>query len=179
MNALQRQMVHGAMVRLAQGDRDAFGTVFEELWPHLLTFVRRAVPGRPDAEDLAQQTLLKIFARISDFDTSRDGVAWAFGIAVYEVKTLRRQFQRRREVGTEGLANREVEADPSPEARAIQGDLLRALGDAMGELSFADRAVLVPHGNDEPAVAGTAAAWRKRRQRALERLRAAWRKRHA
>src|SRR5579859_2507481 len=104
MNALQRRTVHGAMVRLAEGDRVAFDTVFAGLWPELLAFVRRAMPGHPDAEDLAQQTLLKIFFRISEFDTSRDGVAWAFGIAIYEVRTCRRTRQRRREVAADAVA---------------------------------------------------------------------------
>src|SRR5580765_7819350 len=98
MNAAQRRAVHEAMVRLAKGDRSAFDAVFVGLWSEILSFVRHALPGDLDAEDLAQQTLLKIFFRISDFDVTRDGAAWAFGIAMYEVRTLRRQRQRRREV---------------------------------------------------------------------------------
>src|SRR5262249_1951892 len=91
MNALRRRTGHEAMVRLAEGDRGAFDAVFAGLWPELLAFVRSAMPGHPDAEDLAQQTLLKIFFRISELDTTRDGVAWAFGIAIFEVRTLRRK----------------------------------------------------------------------------------------
>src|ERR1043166_8333585 len=106
MNPLQRRTVHAAMVRLAEGDRGAFDVVFAGLWPDLLAFVRSAMSGHPDAEDLAQQTLLKIFFRISDFDTTRDGVAWAFGIAIYEVQTLRRTRGRRRGGGGDGRSNR-------------------------------------------------------------------------
>src|SRR6516225_12501328 len=114
MNAPQRNAVHRAMVRLAEGDRGAFDAVFAGLWPELLVFVRSAMAGDPEAEDLAQQTLQKIFFRISDFDTSRDGVAWAFGIAIYEVRTLRRKRQRRREIAADA-AGRTVDARPSPE----------------------------------------------------------------
>jgi RNA polymerase sigma-70 factor (ECF subfamily) len=176
MNAFQRRTVHSAMVRLAEGQRAAFDAVFSGLWPELLSFVRRAMPGYPDAEDVAQQTLLKIFFRIAEFDTSRDGVAWAFGIAIYEVRTLRRQRQRRKEVSVDPGAPA-ADRSPSPELLLIETDLRHALGDALGELTEGDRAVLLPGGAMDGTV--SPAAWRKRRQRALERLRAAWRNRDA
>lgn len=175
MNDRQRTQVHEAMVRLAHGDRDAFPIVFDGLWPHLLRFVRRATAGHPDSEDLAQQALLKLFARISDFDVTQDGVAWAFGIAAYEVRTLRKQILRRRETGVEGAF---VAAGPSPEHSAITGDLHEALLEVLGELSPREREMLLGEATNESGSV-TAATWRKRRQRALEKLRAVWSKRHA
>jgi RNA polymerase sigma-70 factor (ECF subfamily) len=176
MNAPQRKGVHRAMVRLAEGDRGAFDAVFAGLWPELLVFVRSAMAGDPEAEDLAQRTLQKIFFRISEFDTSRDGVAWAFGIAIYEVRTLRRKRQRRKEVSADS-ASVAADRSPSPEALLIETDLRRALTESLGELTDADRAVLLPGETAGTDVAP--AAWRKRRQRALERLRTVWRNRNA
>ena len=173
----QRRHIHAAMVRLAHGDRDAFGLVFNGLWPHVHGFVMRAMPDHPDAEDLAQQTLLKIFARISDFDTGRDGVAWAFGIASYEIKTLRRQVQRRREVPDAEAMDRPA-LESTPEQLAIDRNLRAALIAALGELTAADRAALLDEGPEDSSSISPS-AWRKRRQRALDRLRAVWRKRHA
>jgi len=164
------------MVRLAEGHRAAFDAVFAGLWPELLAFVRRAMPGQADAEDLAQQTLLKIFFRISEFDTSRDGVAWAFGIAIYEVRTLRRRRQRRKEIDVDP-AVATADGSPSPEMQVIETDLRRALTEALGVLTETDRAVLLPM--QDVVVGVSPAAWRKRRQRALERLRAVWRSRDA
>lgn len=167
------------MVRLADGDRDAFEGVFDALWPELLAFMRRAMPGFPDAEDSAQQTLLKVFSRISEFDTTRDGVAWAFGIAAYEVKTRRRQVQRRREVGDAPAEDSLADRARSPEQLLLESDLNRALIGALGELSAADRAVLLSADRDASADPITDAARRKRRQRAVERLRAIWSKLYA
>jgi RNA polymerase sigma-70 factor (ECF subfamily) len=163
------------MVRLADGDREAFTCVFEELWPEVLGFVRRVVPTPSDAEDVAQQALMKVFFRIAEFDTQRDGIAWAFGIAAFEIKTLRRRTQRRREVAEPG---REA-PDParSPEQVVLDEELDRALLSALGELSSSDRATLML--SDGSAVTITDAARRKRRQRALERLRAIWRRLYA
>jgi RNA polymerase sigma factor (sigma-70 family) len=176
MNVSQRRRVHEAMVQLAEGRRAAFDVVFTGLWPDLLSFVRRAMSGDPDADDLAQQTLLKIFFRISEFDTSRDGVAWAFGIAIYEVRTLRRKNQRRKEVVVDAVLPA-IDRGPSPETLLIEAELRQALSDALGELTESDRAVLLP--GDDGSVNVAPATWRKRRQRALERLRAVWRSRDA
>jgi len=176
MNGPQRRSINDAMVRLAQGDRAAFDAVFSGLWPGLLTFVRGAMPGHPDAEDLAQQTLLRIFFRISEFDVTRDGVAWAFGIAIYEVKTLRRKRFRRREVSA-ASAGEAAGTDRTPEDMLIESDLHRALRLSLGDLTDADRTVLRPDAAAPDTVSAT--AWRKRRQRAVDRLRAIWRSRHA
>jgi len=175
MTAPQRRAVHEAMVRLANGDRAAFDAVFSGLWGDLLSFVRHALPGDPDAEDLAQQTLLKIFFRISDFDSTRDGVAWAFGIAMYEVRTLRRKRGRRREV-VPAAAPIAIDTTRSPEGLLIETDLIRAVSEALDGLTDGDRAVLLADTDVPPLV--SPAAWRKRRQRALERLRAIWRSGH-
>jgi RNA polymerase sigma-70 factor (ECF subfamily) len=123
MDGETRQRVHAAIVRLADGDRSTFSAVFDELWPVMLAFVKRAVLHHADAEDLAQRTLLKVFSRIAEFDTDRDGVAWVFGIAAYEVKTFRRTQLRRREVvGADALASL-PDAGRSQEDETIRRDL--------------------------------------------------------
>src|SRR5262252_4476129 len=96
MNEAERKAVHDAMVRLADGDRSAVRQLLDALWPILLAFARRGV-ALEDAEDVAQETFLRICARISDFDRTRDGLSWAFGIAKYEVLTQRRRQRRLRE----------------------------------------------------------------------------------
>jgi RNA polymerase sigma factor (sigma-70 family) len=181
MDERQRRQLHDAMVRLASGDREAFTLVFEGLWPPLLAFMNRALPGHPDREDLAQRTLLNMFARISEFDVNRDGVAWVFGIASYEVKTLRRQMQRRREksVADFGSNDRADDGGGSPEEAAIRRDLHAALTEALGELTPAERDVLTGEEDEREKTGVSITAWRKRRQRALDKLRAIWGKRHA
>ena len=79
------------MVQFADGDRAAFQPLFDALWPVLLTFTSRTLERTADAEDAAQQAMLKVFSRIADFDRGRDGVSWALGIAGYEVMTLRKR----------------------------------------------------------------------------------------
>lgn len=172
MNEHERRRINDAMVRLSHGDRSAFDGVFGGLWGPLSDYVRRAVDGHPDAEDLAQQTLLKVFSRISEFNPSRDGVSWAFGIATFEIRTLRKKIQRRRETSIENIAT--ADSRPSQEATLIDADLRDALVAVMGQLQQSDRDILLAGAGPSNAEVSPAAL-RKRRQRAIDRLRSLWR----
>jgi RNA polymerase sigma factor (sigma-70 family) len=172
MNPVRRKTIHEAMVRFADGDRSAIEVLMAELWPVLLDFARRGLASDQDAEDVAQEVFVRICSRITEFDRARDGLSWAFGIAGYEVMSQRRRQRRRREVTDLPL---EPYPDPgdSGEAALAQRQLLAALEQALGALTDDDRLML---GSVGGAAAGVpAATHRKRKQRALERLRDVWR----
>ncbi len=170
----RRKSINDAILRLADGDRSAMPRLVAELWPVLLSFAERGLKGRQDAEDVAQEVFLRICSRISEFDRTRDGLSWAFGIAAYEVMTQRRRLQRRRErFSATGVVD-EGGFVPSIEDDAIEVELRVVLTDALGELSDYDLAQLR---FDEVAAVGAATpAMRKRRQRAVERLRIVWKR---
>lgn len=161
------------MRRLADGDREAFGLAYEILWPLLRAFCRRTLPA-DDADDAAQQALLKIFGRASTFDPSRDVVSWALSTAAWECRTIRRRHARSRAVSLE-TAEAAVDGERTPEERVIDADLEAALRDVLGTLAPMDRETLEPSMASEPVSATTL---RKRRARALGRLRDAWRRIH-
>ncbi len=62
------------MTRLSDGDRSAFRPVFDFLQPLLTRFVSAQV-GAAECEDVAQQALLRIFERASEFDPSLDALS--------------------------------------------------------------------------------------------------------
>ena len=145
-----------------------------ELWPVVHLFAERGLRHEQDAEDVAQEVFLRICARISDFDRRRDGLSWAFGIASYEIMTVRKRRQRRRELQGDGELAARADASESQEEAAIQHELSEAMALAVGQLSDEDRASL----GLEVLVLATVppATVRKRRQRALDRLRTVWRR---
>jgi RNA polymerase sigma-70 factor (ECF subfamily) len=145
----------------------------EHLWPPVLAFARRGLGSAPDAEDVAQEVFCRICARISEFDPKRDGVAWAFGIAAFEIRTHRRRVQRRREVSEANLTNHAA-LSASAEEWMLERELVDALEQSLGVLSESDRAALGLV-SDRSGSRETGPALRKRRQRAVERLRAVWR----
>src|SRR5688572_25845550 len=120
------------MERLADGDRGSFHPVFTALWPVLRRFAARHL-GPEEAEDAAQEALVRIFFRASEFDPSRSALAWALGIAAFEIRTARRRRQRRREGSPPaGALEGARDAAPTPEAQAMVRDLEAMLAAALG-----------------------------------------------
>jgi RNA polymerase sigma-70 factor, ECF subfamily len=169
----QKKQLQELMVRLASGDRRAFDPVYQALWPIVRRFAERLLRDSPDAEDAAQGALVNVFARISELDPERDALAWVLGVTAYECKTLRRKRQRRREQPLQ--AHEGASAELTPEELAVSHDLEAAALELLGTLRPADvetlRALML---GQRPA----GATFRKRVERALERLRAAWSSRH-
>ena len=176
MDPLRRKGIHDALVRLSDGDRSAFPTLLDQLWPVILTFAQRGVGHDQDAEDVAQEVFLRICSRISDFNRERDGLSWAFGIAGYEIMSQRRRRQRRREAADPSSLHRLADSAASQEEALIKHELAAALASVLGTLSSEDRSAL--GSVEDPAVPTAGASFRKRRQRALERLRVVWRSIH-
>src|ERR1017187_3425512 len=110
MDSTRRRAIHDAMVRLADGERSAGSSLVDELWPVILAFAQRGVGHEQDAEDVAQEVFVRICSRISDFDRTRDGLSWAFGIAAFEVMTHRRRRRRRREESAHAGLDRHADA---------------------------------------------------------------------
>jgi RNA polymerase sigma factor (sigma-70 family) len=164
------------MVALARGDRSAFRPVFDGLWPLLLRFCRRSLGESPLAEDAAQGALMKLLFHAPEFRPDGDVVAWALGVAAFECRSLRNRRSRRAEAppGRE-LAGFAL-SQPSPEAALIEADLGAALREVMHGLRPVDRETLEQVLGPSPAA--KTPAFRKRLQRAIERLRLAWRHAH-
>lgn len=161
------------LTALRDGNRDAFHPVFVRLWPLLSGFTARHLPAE-DSEDAAQQALLNVFSRATEYDPARAALPWVLGIASYEIKTARKKRQRRREQdpGPEIFESRPA-AGPSPEELLLERDLELALESALGALRPQDADTLRSYARSElPEIA--AATFRKRVQRALVRLRSAW-----
>jgi DNA-directed RNA polymerase specialized sigma24 family protein len=170
VNAAERARLHAAIVRFADGDRAAFREVFDGLWPACLSLASRSLQS--DAEDTAQRAILKIFDRIVDFDRDRDGVSWALTITAFEILTTRKQHARRRDDARDWDGE---DARPRADEQLVDHELVAHVRGLIGEMSERDRAALEAMLGGAPATGETE---RKRRVRAIERLRAAWRKAH-
>lgn len=157
------------LVRLKDGDREAFRPAFAVLWPLLRKFTERYA-GESDAEDAAQAALVAVFARASQFDETRDGAAWALGIAAWECRTLRRRRKRRKERA--GDVPEDASSADSPEDAASGRELRASVQEVLGELRPLDVETLLAFGTKGGAT------YRKRFSRAVARFRIAWRARH-
>ena len=172
MNPAGRLAIQEELAALARGERAAFDPLFRRLWPLLRGFARRFFSAE-EADDVAQEALLRIFRRASEFDPGRNALPWVLGVVAWQVRTHRTRARRRREEPAEALPERESSA-ASPEEMALAAELTAALERALAELSPDDAATLLAYARGErPDLPG--ATFRKRVERALGRLRARWR----
>jgi RNA polymerase sigma-70 factor (ECF subfamily) len=61
----------------------------------LNAFVLALVPSWPDADEIVQQTRIRLWEQFADYDTDKDFGAWARSIAYYQILTYRKQSGRR------------------------------------------------------------------------------------
>jgi RNA polymerase sigma-70 factor (ECF subfamily) len=84
--------------RIKAGDRAAFGDLVDKYHDHLLRFVARRLPDRSDAEDVAQETLIRAYCAIDDFREDAKFTTWLFRIGLNMVTDFRAIEARRRAV---------------------------------------------------------------------------------
>jgi RNA polymerase sigma-70 factor, ECF subfamily len=77
----QRMAANRAMDRYADGEDDAFSTLYDILAPRLYAFVHRQTRNHAAAEDVVQQTLLQMHCARSSFARGAEVIPWAFAIA--------------------------------------------------------------------------------------------------
>jgi RNA polymerase sigma-70 factor (ECF subfamily) len=169
-----RAEIDRLMTAAADGDRDAIDPLFQALWPIALDYATRFLHARADAEDAAQDALVRLFAQVDRFDRSRDALAWAITHVVWQCRTVRRRVQRRGECGE--LPQTALDGA----AHAEERDLVRTALATVATLAPRDVEVIVAAIADDDALrdAIAPATFRKRLERALARLRISWRSRH-
>lgn len=69
------------MARYCDGDADAFRRLYARLAPRLLGYLLRMVRDRATAEDLVQQTFLKVHRARAAYVRGADPAPWIFAIA--------------------------------------------------------------------------------------------------
>ena len=174
MDRQRRLELQRCLARLADGDRAAFRAVFDLGWPPVRAIAARLLSDSADADDAAQLAFLKVLERCAEYQPARDALAWMAGIVSYECMTIRRKAHRRRELADDSLDALPDRA-PNAETRALTDELEAAVLVVLGQLNPLDRETLLAAYRGERDPVAKPATFRKRLERALERLRAAWR----
>jgi RNA polymerase sigma factor (sigma-70 family) len=155
------------MARLADGDRAAFDPLFRALYPLALR-VASARVGPQRGEDVAQASLVKLFARADDFEPGRPVVPWLYAIVANEVRAVLRSPSRdQRPID----AAFDVASERDTEATIVEAELERALDDAIRALDASAAAAIAALLGRGPPPAISSTAFRKRISRAYARLR--------
>jgi RNA polymerase sigma-70 factor, ECF subfamily len=137
--------------------------------------------GTDDAEDAAQEALVKAFAALPRFRSGSPFRPWLLTIVANEARNRRRAAHRREALQLRIPEDRRAGgAAPSPEAAVLAGERRQALIAGLARLGDADREVITLRYLLELSEAEAAAALdvpvgtvKSRLSRALERLRVA------
>jgi RNA polymerase sigma-70 factor (ECF subfamily) len=164
------------MTRLADGDRAAFPLLYPEIKPRVYALCRAMLQNDEDAQDALQHVMEKLFARASAYDRARPVLPWVLGIAAWQCRAYRQKRKRRLESALPQDDDTCFASDELNEELA-RAELQQLTRSALQTLSITDQEVLTATFWDEAVVSGAAGATvRKRRERALDRLRASFRR---
>jgi RNA polymerase sigma-70 factor (ECF subfamily) len=141
--------IDAAVVQLRRGDPDGLATLMARYQNRVYRYLLRLVRQPADAEDLFQQTWLRVAEKIRSFDTSRNFDAWLFTLA----RNLAFDHLRRARPGSldeplggdspdETMVSRLASDDPSPFDRLLAGERARLLASALEDLPVSYREVL-------------------------------------
>ena len=136
------------MERYATGDESVFEALYHSLSPRLYGFCRRLAVQEPEADDLFQETLLKLHRARATYMSGANVLHWAFAIARSAFLTRLRQRRRRPEQlgATADVASHEGVQSPhhaTPEQEVLAEDLLQVAVDELGRMSEKNRIAFI------------------------------------
>ncbi len=177
-NAPDAQTVREFCLGLKRGDAAVFDAVYAHYRPRLFTFIARLIGRREIADELLQETWLRLAKNASTLADDTDVGAWLFTVATNAARSYRRwqvlDFERVKDALFPSSSER-----PSPFENVASLQTHRQLERMLLRLSPSDREVLLLAGVEglEPHQAATVLglkpeALRQRLSRARARLRA-------
>ncbi len=148
----------GLILSYKDGDQEALKSLIEKYTSPVYNFVAR-LAGRGNAEDITQETFIKVWKNLSKFDVAKASFkTWIFTIA----KNTALDFLRKKKIlNFSDLENNDPElneasfADNIPDERILPSEALQKLQDAeflnsiLEILPATHRAVLVLHYQEE------------------------------
>jgi len=131
------------------GDRDAYRALVERHSRAVFRLAYRMMSNEQDAEDVVQETFLKAYRSLNNFEERSTFSTWLYRITsncALDLIRKRQRHEQKRE--PEPLEESELVAqlpagDPTPDRLALSGELGKQIGAAMRELSPMERAAFV------------------------------------
>jgi RNA polymerase sigma-70 factor (ECF subfamily) len=119
-----------------QQDRAAFARLFEYFAPRIKTYLQRSGVAEARAEELAQDTMLKVWRKASLFDpASAGGAAWIFSIARnVRIDALRREHRGGVTETSEVEAEFQIDESTPPDSRLDEAQSEQRVRSALAEL---------------------------------------------
>jgi RNA polymerase sigma-70 factor, ECF subfamily len=144
-------MSEAALVLAAKsGQQAAFEALCERSAQRLLRTTLRITRNREDAEDAVQDTFLRAFMHVKDFDGRSSFATWLTRIAINSAVMILRKKRPGREVSVDSFADKNEtgatweisDSMPGPETQCVEQEQRRLLWEAISELRPSIRKVV-------------------------------------
>ena len=133
------------VTKARSGDADAFRVLVERHSRPLFRLAYRMTGNEQDAEDVVQESFLRAYRQLGNFDERASFGTWLYRIAMNYSLDLVRSRRRRWEL----MAPADADAgdpvlalpsgDPAPDRMAMSGEVRERVAEAMNELSASER----------------------------------------
>ncbi|MGE5673039.1 MAG: RNA polymerase sigma factor [Mycobacterium leprae] len=136
------------IARCQSGDRVAFEELFHLYSDDVFRFAYLVVRDTPLAQDVVQESFLKVFRSIGNFQFRSSFKSWLYRVAVNEAITLLRRRKVKEDLaatpeGQHGNVAISNTRDWQPEEAALESEERRLLRWAIGQLDPVHRSVVV------------------------------------
>jgi len=118
--------------RACRGDREAEATLARRLYPGVHALASRLLRDPEAARDATQETFVRAFSRLDQFDRTYRFSAWIFRILVNLIRDERRRSGR--VVSEETVLHAREDLGPGPGELAIRDEEVRRARTALDEL---------------------------------------------
>jgi len=153
------------MVRLAAGHDPALNDLMERHAPAVFRFLCRMLNSEDDANDLAQETFVRVFQSRDKFDPDKKFSTWLFTIAANLARNQIRWRTRHpnvsldseEETTEQSLGEKLRAATPTPNEQLVSGERVAAVRAAVTALPEGLRAAIVLCEWEEYSLAAAAA----------------------
>ena len=129
--------------RAQRGDDAAFAALVRRYEQPLYAYAHRMLHNAADAEDVFQETFLRVHRRFLQFDSTRLFKPWLYRIATNVCRDRQRSWWRQPTVALTELPMAPVDPGPGPDAVAIMGETQKRLEQAVARLPDKQRAVFL------------------------------------
>ena len=140
---MERDLEAALVVRLQAGDTTAFDEIYDTLNPRLLSFLRRMARDRAVAEDLLEETWLRLVLARENLRPDTHLVPWLFTVARNLFLSYCRSRAREQAYTWDLMSLWPDQLAPSPFDVASTNEFEQCLETALGELPSRYREVLL------------------------------------
>lgn len=138
-----------ALARAKAGDADGFRLLVERHSRSVFRLAYRLTGHEQDAEDVVQETFLRAYRQLQNFESRASFGTWVYRIAAnYSLDLIRSRKRHQAEQPETGDAEADVVAsiaatDPAPDRLAYSGQLGQQIAAALQNLSEQERTAFV------------------------------------